>query len=235
VLLVPVRAAEDDFFDSGGDSLNAVTFVLELERALGLDISLTLINEAPRFDQLCEALRERRAPGSTPLVTLKGGDGLPPVFFIHGVGGNVVEILPAARRMTYAGAVIGIRARGVVRGEVPHTSIEAMAADYLREIKERQPNVARRSRRRAFNRNQGRDKRAHRLCQVSPGVLSRAAHAVLARGTRAWPPLPRVCLAQARSNGRRRRDGGNPPDDALDAACGNDSRLFDAVPPAEVR
>jgi thioesterase domain-containing protein/acyl carrier protein len=140
VLLVPVRAAEDDFFDSGGDSLKAITFVIELERALGLEISLTLINEAPRFDQLCQALRERRAPGSTPLVTLKAGDSLPPLFFIHGVGGNVVEILPAARRVTYAGPVIGIRARGVVRGEVPHTSIEAMAADYLREIKERQPN-----------------------------------------------------------------------------------------------
>ena len=42
--------------------------------------------------------------------------------------------------MTYPGAVIGIRARGVVRGEVPHTSIEAMAADYLRAIKKRQPN-----------------------------------------------------------------------------------------------
>jgi acyl-coenzyme A synthetase/AMP-(fatty) acid ligase/thioesterase domain-containing protein/acyl carrier protein len=140
VLLVPVRAAEDDFFDSGGDSLKAITFVIELERALGLEISLTLINEAPRFDQLCRALSERRAPGSTPLVTLKAGDGVPPVFFIHGVGGNVVEILPAARCVTYPGAVIGIRARGVVRGEVPHTSIEAMAADYLREIKERQPN-----------------------------------------------------------------------------------------------
>jgi acetoacetyl-CoA synthetase len=73
-------------------------------------------------------------------VTLKTGDGLPPVFFIHGLGGNVVKILPAARRMTYQGAVIGIRARGVVRGEVPHTSVEAMAADYLREIKKRQPN-----------------------------------------------------------------------------------------------
>jgi thioesterase domain-containing protein len=42
--------------------------------------------------------------------------------------------------VTYPGAVIGIRARGVVRGEVPHTSIEAMAADYLKEIKQRQPN-----------------------------------------------------------------------------------------------
>ena len=114
--------------------------MLELERVLGCEISLTLINEAPRFDQLCRALRERRAPSSTPLVTLKAGGALPPLFFIHGVGGNLVEILPAARRLTYAGEVIGIRARGVVRGEKPHTSIEAMAADYLREIKERQPN-----------------------------------------------------------------------------------------------
>src|SRR5437762_1696323 len=79
VLLVSVRAAEDDFFDSGGDSLKAITFVIELERALGLEISLTQINEAPRFDQLCRALSERRAPGSTPLLTLKPGDGLPPL------------------------------------------------------------------------------------------------------------------------------------------------------------
>ena len=140
VLRVPVRAPEDDFFDNGGDSLTAVTFVLELERALHLEISLTLINETPRFDRLCRALRERRAPGSTPLITLKEGDGLPPIFFIHGVGGNLVEILPTARRLTYPGAVIGVRARGVIRGETPHTSIEAMAADYLREIKQRQPN-----------------------------------------------------------------------------------------------
>jgi thioesterase domain-containing protein/acyl carrier protein len=140
VLRVPVRSPEDDFFDKGGDSLNVVRFVLELERALHFEISLTLINEAPRFVQLCRALKERRVAGSTPLITLKEGDGLPPIFFIHGVGGNLVEILPTARRVTYAGAVIGVRARGVVRGETPHTSIESMAADYLTEIKKRQPN-----------------------------------------------------------------------------------------------
>ena len=140
VLLTPVRAADDDFFESGGDSLKAITFVIELERVLGFEIPLTLIGEVPRFSELCQALRERRAPGPTPLVTLKAGGGLPPVFFIHGVGGHLVEILPTARRLTYGGAVIGIRARGVVRGERPHTSIEAMAEDYLREIKQRQPN-----------------------------------------------------------------------------------------------
>jgi amino acid adenylation domain-containing protein len=139
-LQVPVRAVDDDFFDSGGDSLKAIAFVIELERALGIEISLTVINEAPTFDRLCQALRERRAPGSTPLVTLKAGNALPPLFLIHGIGGNVVKLLPAARRVRYAGAVIGIRARGVVRGEVAHTSIEDMAADYSREIKKRQPN-----------------------------------------------------------------------------------------------
>lgn len=140
VLLTPVGGPHDDFFDAGGDSLKAITFAMELERELGLELSPTLIYEAPSFSGFCEALRDCRAPCYPPLVLLKAGAGPAPVFIIHGVGGNVVEILPMARRMTYPGAVIGIRARGLARGEIPHSSVEAMAADYLREIKARQPN-----------------------------------------------------------------------------------------------
>ena len=140
VLLVPVVRPEDDFFDSGGDSLQAITFIFELERALGLELSPTLLNEAPRFGQLCEILRQHRAPGYVQFVFLKAGEGAPPVFFIHGVGGNVVEILPTGRRMSYPGPVIGIQARGLTSRETPHTSVEVMAEEYLREIKARQPN-----------------------------------------------------------------------------------------------
>ena len=43
------------------------------------------------------------------------------------------------RRMTYPGAVIGIQARGLAGEEPPHASVEAMAAEYLREIKAFQP------------------------------------------------------------------------------------------------
>ena len=139
VLQTPVGGPEDDFFDAGGDSLKAITFVLDLERALGLELSLTLITEAPTFARLCEALREHRTTRYVPLVLLKPGDGLPPVFFIHGVGGNVVGLLPMTRRMTYQGAVIGIQARGLDGREPPHATVEAMAAEYLREVKARQP------------------------------------------------------------------------------------------------
>jgi non-ribosomal peptide synthetase component F/thioesterase domain-containing protein/acyl carrier protein len=139
VLHVPVATPEDDFFDAGGDSLQAISFIFELERALGLELSPTLLNEAPRFDQLCKILKQRRAPGYAQFVSLKPGEGAPPVFFIHGVGGNVVEILPTARRMSYPGPVIGVQARGLTSGGIPHTSVQAMADEYLREIKARQP------------------------------------------------------------------------------------------------
>ena len=139
VVRAPVGGPDDDFFDSGGDSLTAMTFTLELEHALRIEVPLTLVNESPTFGELCDRLRECRAPRSVPLVPLKAGAGLPPLFFIHGVGGHVGGMLATARRMTYAGAIIGIRARGLARGEWPHSSVEAMAIDYLREIKARQP------------------------------------------------------------------------------------------------
>jgi amino acid adenylation domain-containing protein len=139
VLQTPVSGPEDDFFDAGGDSLKAITFMIGLERALGLELSLTLIMEAPAFDGLCEALRERRTTRYAPLVNLKPGDGSPPLFIVPGLGGNVAGLFPMARRIEYPGAVIGIQARGLDGQEPPHATVEAMAAAYLREVKARQP------------------------------------------------------------------------------------------------
>ena len=139
LLKTPLRSPEDDFFEAGGDSLKALTFVMELEHALDLELSLTVITEAPTFARLCRALREHRATGYFPLVPLKAGAGVPPLFFIHDVGGSVAGLFPVARRMTYSGAVIGIQARGLASEESPHTTVEAMAAEYLREVKLWQP------------------------------------------------------------------------------------------------
>jgi non-ribosomal peptide synthetase component F/thioesterase domain-containing protein/acyl carrier protein len=139
VLHTPVRGSEDDFFAAGGDSLTAITFMMELERALDMELPLTLITETPKFAGLCEALREHRTTRYIPLVPLKPGERLPPVFFIHGVGGSVAGLISMARRITYSGPVIGIRARGLVGDESPHATVEAMAAEYLREVKALQP------------------------------------------------------------------------------------------------
>jgi acyl-coenzyme A synthetase/AMP-(fatty) acid ligase/thioesterase domain-containing protein/acyl carrier protein len=139
VLNTPVPGPEDDFFEVGGDSLKAITFLVEIEWALDLELPVTLINEAPTFGRFCQALREHRTSRYVPLVRLKSGEGLPLVFFVHGLGGNVAELFPMTRRMTYPGAIIGIQARGLAGEEPPHASVEAMAAEYLREVKALQP------------------------------------------------------------------------------------------------
>jgi thioesterase domain-containing protein/acyl carrier protein len=138
-LNTPIRGPEDHFFDAGGDSLKAIAFVNEIERALDLELPFTLIHETPTFAGFCQALREHRTSRYQPLVTLKAGQGLPPVFFIHGLGGSVAELFPMARRMTYPGAVIGIQARGLAGKASPHASVEEMAAEYLKEVKAYQP------------------------------------------------------------------------------------------------
>jgi amino acid adenylation domain-containing protein len=139
VLQAPVAGPEDDFFDVGGDSLKAIRFILGLERALGLELSLTLITEAPQFARLCHAVKKHRTTGYVPLVILKPGDSSPPVFIIHGLGGTVAGLFPMTRRTAWPGAIIGIQARGLAGEDPPHATVELMAAEYLREVKARQP------------------------------------------------------------------------------------------------
>jgi acyl-CoA synthetase (AMP-forming)/AMP-acid ligase II/thioesterase domain-containing protein/acyl carrier protein len=139
VLNTPLRGCDDDFFEDGGDSLKAITFMNEIERALHRELPFTLINEAPKFAGFCQALREHRTSRYVPLVPLKAGGSLPPVFYVPSLGGNVAEFFPVTRRMTWPGTVIGIQARGLAGREPPHASVEAMAAEYLRYVKARQP------------------------------------------------------------------------------------------------
>ena len=139
VLKRPVKGPADDFFEAGGDSLKAISLVIALEQALGLELPLTLVSEAPAFGDLCQALRGRRSRSSSPLVQLKPGAEAPALFVVPGVSGHVAELLPLARRMAWPGAVFGLQARGLARRERPHLSVEVMAAEHLAAVRARQP------------------------------------------------------------------------------------------------
>ena len=116
--------------------------MIELERALGLELSLTLIKEAPQVRTDCaRRCREQRAPRVTfRWFTLKAGDGL------------TAGLLHPRRRRERRGTLPDgpphdLPRRGYSesrRAVWPVRScrtrrVEAMAADYLREIKARQP------------------------------------------------------------------------------------------------
>jgi len=135
VLRVAPQGLQEDFFAAGGDSLQAIHLVAGLERDLQRKLSLGLLGVAPTFGGLCEALRLPPAEHDGALVLLKPGDGLPPLYLVHGIAGQVAELLLAARFLRYSGPVFGIQARGLRQRERPHLTVEAMAADYLRQIR----------------------------------------------------------------------------------------------------
>lgn len=139
VLGLRLCTGADDFFDLGGDSMGAITMTVKLEKALGRDLPITLINQAPTFAAFCGVLRDNGRATYSPLVLLKPGRGSPPVFFVHGVGGSVMELFGLGRKMAWAGPVIGIQARGLDGSDAPSKTVEAMTDEYLLAVKSQQP------------------------------------------------------------------------------------------------
>ncbi|HEY0302563.1 MAG TPA: thioesterase domain-containing protein, partial [Rhizomicrobium sp.] len=125
---------DDDFFDSGGDSLSTLELMFGIEEALGRELPVTMIYEAPTVAALAAAVEQHKAPVFSPLVRIKDGDGVP-LFIVHGVGGNVMELFAFGRRIGHAGPVYAIQARGLDGREAPNRSIAAMADDYLAAIR----------------------------------------------------------------------------------------------------
>ncbi|MGZ4804909.1 MAG: type I polyketide synthase [Ilumatobacteraceae bacterium] len=75
------------------------------------------------------------------LVTIqRGSDNLIPFFCVHGSGGNVLNFRDLAQAMGRSQPFYGLQSRGIDGVSRPHSSIEEMAAAYLLEIREVQPN-----------------------------------------------------------------------------------------------
>lgn len=139
VLQAAPQGLEEDFFRSGRQFPASHPSRGPPRGELQRELSLSVLGEAPSFGGLCEALRRPRVDHGSSLVLLKPGEGSPPLYLVHGIGGQAAELLVAARCMSYPGPVFGIQARGLRLLEPPHLSVQTMAAHYLRQIRARLP------------------------------------------------------------------------------------------------
>ncbi|MEI8233561.1 MAG: amino acid adenylation domain-containing protein [Verrucomicrobiota bacterium] len=137
----------DNFFDIGGHSLLGIRLVARLRAAFCTEFSLPHLFDAPTVAEqalLIERGTSENRPGPWRcLVEIQRGEpSHAPLFLVPGGGGGTQEFLVYGRFVRYIGAqwpVYGFCARGMDGRQVPHTNIGAMAADYLRELRARQP------------------------------------------------------------------------------------------------
>jgi amino acid adenylation domain-containing protein len=140
VLGVKPICVHDNFFNLGGHSLLAVKLFAQIEKAFGKNLPLATLFQAPTVAQLARVLREKgwTAPWSSLVLIQAGGSRLP-FFCVHAAGGNVIEYHDLARLLGPDQPFYGLQAHGLDGREAPHTSIKEMAAHYLKEMREVQP------------------------------------------------------------------------------------------------
>jgi amino acid adenylation domain-containing protein len=139
VLKFPNIGIDDDFFDLGGTSLQAIAVFLEIEARLGRSLSTSTFAQAPTIARLAELIRATTgiaAPQS--LVPLRAsGTGLP-LFFVNvalwfGHYHHLLSDLKSDR------PVFGLQPLPLDGKHRIARTIESMAAAYVTEMRRMQP------------------------------------------------------------------------------------------------
>ena len=131
---------KSNFFELGGDSLLAALVCLEIEQQLGRFLPLAALVQAPTIEQLAELLQRVAEVGTwSSLVAIQPHGSRPPLYLVHGVGGNIVGYAALARHLGPDQPVYGLQSWGLSGRHTPHASIEEMAIHYLAEISALQP------------------------------------------------------------------------------------------------
>ncbi len=131
---------EQNFFDLGGHSILAVRLMHRIEQALQRKIPITTLLQAPTIAGLAELMRrEGWSPSWSSLVPIQPHGSRPPFFCVHGIGGTVLRFRDLARYLGNEHALYGLQAKGLDGKQACASSVEEMAADYIRDIQQVQP------------------------------------------------------------------------------------------------
>jgi amino acid adenylation domain-containing protein len=130
----------DNFFQLGGDSLRAVRIFAEIEHTLGKRLPLATLFETPTIERVAEKMwEETRSEEWGPLVAFQLQGERPPFFGIHGRDGNVLFYRKFTELLGKEQPFYGLQAQGLDGQPIARTSVEAIAAYYLEEMRKVQP------------------------------------------------------------------------------------------------
>ncbi len=142
----------DNFFDLGGHSLLGLQVIARLQEAFQIDLPVRSLFESPTITGLAARIDaalggevstgQGEPPPWSILTAIQPGGSRSALFFVPGGGGGEEEFLVYAKLARELGLdypFYGLRARGADGIQKPHTCVEEMAADYLKEIRAFQP------------------------------------------------------------------------------------------------
>jgi aspartate racemase len=133
-------SSKANFFDLGGQSLLAVSLFAKIEKEFGRKLPLATLFTFPTIEGLAVALKAENTKTSWPsLVPIQRKGSKPPLFLVHGAGGNVLLYRSLGEHFAPEYPLYGLQSQGLDGDSEPLRTIEEMAVCYLREVRKVQP------------------------------------------------------------------------------------------------
>ena len=130
----------DNFFELGGHSLIAVSMMAEIEKQFDRTLPLSKLMENSTIHSLAGLLEKDKVDMEfQALVAIQPKGSKVPIYLVHGAGLHVFLFQALKKYMDEDQPVYGIQALGLQNDIDPLESIEEMAAYYISEILEQNP------------------------------------------------------------------------------------------------
>jgi amino acid adenylation domain-containing protein len=139
ILHTSALGVEDSFFDVGGDSLLAVTLMVELERQFGRSLPLSTLLTEPTVAALARLLGDGPTHERSAVVLLRGGGQKPPIFFVHDGEGEILPYRTLAMKLADGHPVYGIQPKSRLGYPMLHSRLADVSDYYCRQILAVQP------------------------------------------------------------------------------------------------
>jgi thioesterase domain-containing protein len=126
-----------DFYWDGGNYFLAPAVVRDINKAMGLELTVHDLEQARTIAKLTDLIyfQQTQSDRSTvvPLRNIHGHR--PPLFIVHGVGGNVLGFHTIAKCLDKEQPVYGIQAQALLPGREAVLRLEEMAAQYIEDMR----------------------------------------------------------------------------------------------------
>jgi amino acid adenylation domain-containing protein len=147
VLGIQPIGVKDNYFDLGGNSLQALHLFAQIDRKFGKQLPLSTLLKAPTVEALAHIIQKPETPAAlsenevswSSLVPIQPHGDKPPLFCIHPAGGNILSYQELFVHLDPNLRVYALQARGLDGKQPPHTRVEDMASDYIKQIQTIQP------------------------------------------------------------------------------------------------